>query len=459
MVDGRALQAGTEGFLRGFALTSELQQQRRAEALQLRGIRLQEAQFREDRLAAQRKAQLDAQKLVTTDIKELRTLVTETAKSSPQAAQRLVEALSAPGQIGMSQLDALSGRASQAGLQLGSDVIRRDLENLVAGGVTPEERGAQAASETLAQIDALAADPGVSRRDALESQGVIPSQAASVQQIRRGDRVVNVAVDRNGNIVRELGSGPAFAPRQPRPPQPATFLFPDGKTVGIDLTAPGASEQVSSIQSRGGRRISQGVTAGSTTQLTGVTAENVEEARGALDDVNTTLDQIQNLTQAIKDNPEATGLTGGAVETVGGLLQQFAIGRAALDAVGVDPAKATDVRTRARTLTASLLETITGEESGRFTDTERRIAERALRTLEVTASVEQIEAAMGTVQELFVANRNRNVNTLLEASTADLSTDEGVDAFGDILVSNGFTFDQAIEEIQRIQRERGLSLQ
>ena len=66
-----------------------------------------------------------------------------------------------------------------------------------------------------------------------------------------------------------------------------------------------------------------------------------------------------------------------------------------------------DFRTRAERLTATMLSTITGEESGRFTDTEREIATKVLAARDTWRSFPQIRKALAVAMELEVLSKDR----------------------------------------------------
>ena len=164
-----------------------------------------------------------------------------------------------------------------------------------------------------------------------------------------------------------------------------------------------------------------------------------------LANVAVTLDEFERIGRG------TSGLRGLTAEKVGGVVGQV-FGSEAEEGVsrfltGASANEATRIRTRLRTLTAQMLSEITGEESGRFTDTERRIADETLKSLSPEASDTQIRAALVTVMSTKITSRDRARAQAGIEPRHDLSTDEGINNMGNELAEN---FGMTVEEVKQV---------
>lgn len=233
------------------------------------------------------------------------------------------------------------------------------------------------------------------------------------------------------------------------------FLFPDGTRKPVDLTDPVA---VRAAVDAGAVPVSLGVQATEISALTGFTPKSVGEIRERIDVFNADLARLEDTLQAFTETPQAGGIVGTAIETGLGLVEQIPlIGEdvASLFVDEEDRIKVKEARTKARITVSSMLTAITKEES-RFTDKERELANEALATLDVTASPEQIKTALRTAIGIMEDSRNREVNKLLIASKADLSSASGRQQFFDILLKNGFSNEQALDTLADMTAQRGI---
>lgn len=124
---------------------------------------------------------------------------------------------------------------------------------------------------------------------------------------------------------------------------------------------------------------------------------------------------------------------------------------------GASSAEISSIRQRARVVVAQSLTQITGEESGRFTEAERRIAEEALRLLEPGASFEQIRGALGTAVSLGFVSRDRNEMLAGVAPRFDLDTNDGRVALLTELIQNlGLNSNEAIVTLDQMRLQRRL---
>lgn len=124
---------------------------------------------------------------------------------------------------------------------------------------------------------------------------------------------------------------------------------------------------------------------------------------------------------------------------------------------GANPEEITAVRQRARVVVAQSLTQITGEESGRFTETERQIAQEALRVLEPGASFEQIRGALGTAVSLAFVSRDRNEMLAGIAPRFDLDINDGrVALLTELIQELGLNSNEAIVTLDQIRLQRRL---
>ncbi len=142
---------------------------------------------------------------------------------------------------------------------------------------------------------------------------------------------------------------------------------------------------------------------------------------------------------SVSQNPRVAGVTGAINEVVGGPVGQVSPALAAglsQMLTGTDPQRAQQLRTDFRTIVAQNLSNITGEESGRYTEQERTIAENALRTLPASANAQQILGAFGALFQTELARESRELMRQNKPQRFDLLNESGETiAFGDRQVS------------------------
>ena len=114
-----------------------------------------------------------------------------------------------------------------------------------------------------------------------------------------------------------------------------------------------------------------------------------------------------SLLRKITDTPGLTGLRGRAAELVGGIAgQAYApLGEFLSEVIsGASPEQLAEYRVAAKTLIAGLIEEMTGEESGRFSEPERRIAETSVAALEKLSSAEQVGGAVRAAMKAYIVH-------------------------------------------------------
>ena len=149
-----------------------------------------------------------------------------------------------------------------------------------------------------------------------------------------------------------------------------------------------------------------------------------------------------------------TGLRGVAMESIGGPLGQLSplLERGFAEAIGGVSAKdAADYRNRLRLAVISLIPEYTGEESGRITEAERRLAQESSRLLSPAASEIQIRSALRNVLELKLVEQMRSWIVSVGQPRHDLTTREGVQGLGEILFDAGFKDKDILGTLSRLK--------
>lgn len=194
----------------------------------------------------------------------------------------------------------------------------------------------------------------------------------------------------------------------------------DGEMVGIDITSESGQEQLKDVLNRGGVRVGLNVQSGSAeelglgfggrsaTQRGTQEAESDERLTQAVDAINA----LRSVGEGVSSAPRSVGFLGFVNEKVGGPLGQVSenLGRAfSVLTTGTDPQRASQIRGNLRLLVAQNLSLITGEQSGRFTETERTIADNTIRALPVDANAQQLMGALGTLFSLNLQSESREL--------------------------------------------------
>jgi hypothetical protein len=172
--------------------------------------------------------------------------------------------------------------------------------------------------------------------------------------------------------------------------------------------------------------------------------QELEAAEFNLESLSKTLDDVIN-------TPGATGFRASLSNVIGGAVGQLpVIGKGSEKALvkfisNADPEEVAAVSTRARINVARMLTFITGEESGRYTEAERQIAETTLKSLDPNASPTQIMGATKTLMKILIDDAQRSRQSLGLEPVYDLSSDDGINEFGAFLLDLGFSEEDALE--------------
>lgn len=227
------------------------------------------------------------------------------------------------------------------------------------------------------------------------------------------------------------------------------FNMPDGTTRTVDTS--NAAEMAAAAKA-GGEPFSLSVSApdrASAITPTSSDPKAIIKAKSDLRSLAGNLEELKSTAQAFAENPAAGGFLGFGSEKIGGALEQFPLLDKMVEAAGIDPAEAQRVRSLGRATVATMLQTITKEDS-KFTKDERKIASETLAALEPTSSTGQIAAAFDTAVRITTRESRRKLDELRVAeglSAKDLATPEGIDKLVEILAANGVVSEEDQDEI------------
>lgn len=151
----------------------------------------------------------------------------------------------------------------------------------------------------------------------------------------------------------------------------------------------------------------------------------------------------------------AVGIRAILGENVGGFLGQFneGLGQIVTKAAtgGMSQEELSDFRSDARTIVSQFLPDVTGEDSGRFTDPERRLAESIVRATEATATLPQLIGAIGSLTQLSVLTSERERFEAQQDFSFKVDTGESQQATARALLDRGLTVDQAAKTMRNLQ--------
>lgn len=359
------------------------------------------------------------------------------------------------------QQNAEQFQSMQSNLQ---GLVDAAVTQIETSGVMPEAT-VQAFKEGLAQSIQNLNDAGrtaEARQLALQGQAWEQTILSAQGPADRGRIEAEQEIERINTLSGEFGEGRVLASEfNGGNASPANFAVPGGGIQVIDLSAPDAAQQIADLPP-GSRRVSlsvQGTDLSAIDPATSVTPDDVSDARERLSEIPDRLEQMERALDGVRQNPNAVGVAGALIENLGGLVAQLPGGTQALGGAGVDVGAVQQTRSDIIRTVSQSLEQITGEESGRYTDTERRIAERALASLDATSSFEQVQATLQQTIEIERRAAARLIDTqFVRAEEIDLASEAGQDRLFQVLVANGYTEDQAISAILDVMDFRGIDL-
>jgi len=203
------------------------------------------------------------------------------------------------------------------------------------------------------------------------------------------------------------------------------------------------------------------------TTITGTTEQDLLRTKGNKDKATeasaqgkTNIGRIGQILGEMSDAPRVIGIPGKAAESIGGLLGQIpGAGRdleeqftQTLTGVGAEENKR--LRSAFIDTSAAMLSAITGEESGRYTEAERELANKALGALNTTATMPQARAGFKRALEITVSAQRREAR-LAGDTVEDLTTREGIESLGQRLVNTGMSEDDAKDVIREVIKIEG----
>jgi hypothetical protein len=160
-----------------------------------------------------------------------------------------------------------------------------------------------------------------------------------------------------------------------------------------------------------------------------------------------------------RNAPGAAGFRGAAQEFVEGTVGQVPgvgepISEFAEEMTGVDATELAAIRTQGRVLVARMITTITGEESGRYTQQEQELARKTEGQLDLLKTADQIEGALSELQSIKLRGemRTRGAEFIKDVTgeSINILTDEGYQKWGNKLVNQfGLRFEDAVIELDR----------
>ncbi|MCP4900056.1 MAG: hypothetical protein GY906_24060 [bacterium] len=157
--------------------------------------------------------------------------------------------------------------------------------------------------------------------------------------------------------------------------------------------------------------------------------------------------------------PGATGVRQGVIELGSGILGQISpeLGGRFASLIGGDVSEkdVSDLIAESRVAIAQNITTVTGEESGRFTEMERAVTEATFAVMQALRSPNQIEASLTALLKFKVISQDFQRIRSGKTPEFDLETDDGVGAMADELISLGITdTSDVVDVIERLQRIR-----
>ena len=227
-------------------------------------------------------------------------------------------------------------------------------------------------------------------------------------------------------------------------PQLVSFQLPTGKTETVKKNSPKFEDYLAKNYPVVSTR--QNISADDTVSQTAqertqgkLRAKNADTGREGVRKNNIALGSLRALKRTIAEKGDnISGLRGSIVGGAGGLVEQI-FGKDAAKSLSklvathkgkdVSPEERSAFALKARQIVAANITAVTGEESGRFTEMERRISEAATRLIDPTASSGEIAAALDVLTGEQIILRDYNRAKIGQKPKHDLTKKSGVVAF------------------------------
>lgn len=181
------------------------------------------------------------------------------------------------------------------------------------------------------------------------------------------------------------------------------------------------------------------------------------EISDAIRESNARLSELDSAIRSLRETPEAVGVSGRVIESVGGYLQQVT------DLVGIDGEWLPTIEVqRTRTELASLLgqyiPTITGDESGRYSDQDMLRAQAALPATNARAGFPVVESALLTLRDVEQRSlMRRRMRADGFDPSIDITYPDGQYAYAQQLMNEGKTLEEAADVIVQLFARYGVS--
>lgn len=120
------------------------------------------------------------------------------------------------------------------------------------------------------------------------------------------------------------------------------------------------------------------------------------------------LSELSNALRSLRETPEAAGISGQVIENIGGYAQQIT-DLAGIDGDWLPTAEVQRVRTELASLLGQYIPTITGDDSGRYSDRDMDRARAALPATNARAGFPVVESALLTLQDVEQRSRARRL--------------------------------------------------
>ncbi len=160
----------------------------------------------------------------------------------------------------------------------------------------------------------------------------------------------------------------------------------------------------------------------------------------------------------VQQNPSSTGMIGAASEAANTFGDVPIIGdfitTVTEAATGLDPTNLAVIRTQGKAMVAKLVPVITGDDSGRYTDREQERTEQIQAQSKFWKTSAQVIGGLSELQSIQIRGELRTTGQqgldLLAGFHVDLSTDNGIDLWGQILVERfGLPDAKALAELTK----------
>jgi hypothetical protein len=210
---------------------------------------------------------------------------------------------------------------------------------------------------------------------------------------------------------RAMGAAPVEPPRM----NAVNVRMPDGSLVSGRETVQGEIEVRDSngiwvLAPTEATRVGLSVQASSAGDLA-LDPKEKRELRTEIRNSEANLEEISAALDALAATPNATGVRGVLIENLGGFVGQLPLLGPEI-AKSWETAEVQGVRTQLQSIIGRFVGTITGDESGRYSDKDMQMAAAAAPAMLPRASYEQVEKALKTLYDIESRSLARNKGAL-----------------------------------------------